>query len=345
MAGERRSFSLEVVMTNAAVQFQAANGQWVCAEGGGGGPVVANRGIPDTWETFSMIPIQGGVLEHGDLVALQVFDGQYVCAEGGGGQAVVANRIARRDWETFTLVRSAGTGALADGDYFGLKAYNGQYVCAEGGGGAELVANRNVMAGWETFRVSVLAPRRVRVELDNVVCTDTEDIFGGDEFFAVGAGADRFSGQNMACLSIPFFIGGGQTKSFAAATSERVLFEGDVDAASTIVLGIKFYDEDVNKDWTKHSALVTDISSKVADGVASLGPKGVAGGAALLLVTLAVGLIMSVDQDDLLGDSALELPVSRYPIGTTMLSIGARQDDWTGYSSWRYLINLRVTVN
>jgi hypothetical protein len=146
-------------------------------------------------------------------------------------------------------------------------------------------------------------------------------------------------------LSIPFAISGGATRSFPVATAERVLFEGDVDAASTIVVGAKFFDEDANHDWSKHGAMVTDLTSKVAAGLALLGPQGVAGGAALTVVTQAFGLVMALDQDDLLGDTALELPVSRFPIGTTMLTVGARHDDWTGYSSWRYLVNVRLTVN
>src|SRR2546421_620371 len=34
------------------VHLRAANGQYVCAEGGGGDNVVANRDLPREWETF-----------------------------------------------------------------------------------------------------------------------------------------------------------------------------------------------------------------------------------------------------------------------------------------------------
>lgn len=116
---------------------------------------------------------------------------------------------------------------------------------------------------------------------------------------------------------------------FSLAAAIRNLFsrtvatgavDGDVDAASTVILGMKFYDEDSHKDWTNLEAQVSDLSAKVSAGLAWLGPTGVAGGAALLILTQAVGLGMALDQDDLLGDNALELPVSRYPIGTTTLT-------------------------
>jgi hypothetical protein len=331
-------------MADAAIQLRAYNGQWVCAEGGGGGQVVANRGVPDIWETFSMVPVQGGTLQDGSLVALEVFNGMYVCAEGGGGREVVANRSWRREWETFTLHRIAGQGALQNGDQIALTAYNGMYVCAEGGGGREVVANRSWRREWETFTASVLAPRRVRIELDHVRCSDTEDVTGADEFYAIGAGADRFSGANNTLLSKPFNINNGQTKDFPVESSQRVIFEGTVDAASTIVAGVKFLDEDANHDWSKYGSMVTDLSGKVSTGLALLGPYGKGAGAVLTTVTQAAGLIMSLDQDDLLGDITIELPVSKFPIGTSLYPLTVRGGGgW--WSSWNYIVYYKVTVN
>jgi hypothetical protein len=122
------------------ITLKAYNGQYVCAEGGGGGQVVANRGEAREWETFTMIRLPGE-----NKVALKAHNGQYVCAEGGGGGQVVANRGEAREWETFTMIRLPGENKVA------FRAYNGQYVCAEGGGGRELVANRGEAREWETF--------------------------------------------------------------------------------------------------------------------------------------------------------------------------------------------------
>ena len=80
------------------VALQAMNGQYVCAEQGGGGVVNANRAALGPWETFTFKRLAGG------KVALQAMNGQYVCAEGGGGRELVANRAALGPWETFTMV-------------------------------------------------------------------------------------------------------------------------------------------------------------------------------------------------------------------------------------------------
>ncbi|MDJ0718127.1 MAG: hypothetical protein QNJ54_28530 [Prochloraceae cyanobacterium] len=123
-----------------SIALQAHNGQYVCAEGGGGREVVANRNEISDWETFELI-------DRGHRqVALKAANGQYVCAEGGGGREVVANRDEISEWETFELI-DRGHRQVA------LKAANGQYVCAEGGGGREVVANRNEISEWETFSI------------------------------------------------------------------------------------------------------------------------------------------------------------------------------------------------
>ncbi|MDQ1262709.1 MAG: hypothetical protein QG575_1890, partial [Euryarchaeota archaeon] len=83
---------------NGNVAMQAANGQYVCAEGSGGDGVVANRNAIAAWETFGLLYRGNG------NVALQAANGQFVCAEGGGGDGVVANRNAIAGWETFKLI-------------------------------------------------------------------------------------------------------------------------------------------------------------------------------------------------------------------------------------------------
>ena len=132
----------QTVNTNlpAHIALRASNGQYVCAEGGGGREVVANRNAIGPWETFGLINRGNG------NIALRASNGQYVVAENGGGGVVRANRNAIGPWETFGLI-DRGNGNIA------LRASNGQYVCAEGGGGREVVANRNAIGAWETFRL------------------------------------------------------------------------------------------------------------------------------------------------------------------------------------------------
>jgi len=132
-------------MSDQYVAFKTRNGSYLCAEGGGGHELVANRAAVGKWEVFRVSRLPG------DRVALQAFSGHYVCAENGGGREVVANRTSIGPWETFTWVAHAHGGS----DYVRiyLQASNGQYVCAESGGGGEVNANRDVAAEWETFTV------------------------------------------------------------------------------------------------------------------------------------------------------------------------------------------------
>lgn len=141
----------------ANIHLRANNGQYVCAEGGGGGTVVANRSVAREWETFRLVDRNGPPLGSGDQVALRANNGQFVCAEGGGGREVVANRNAIREWETFTILHADGSGGeIANGQQVALRANNGQFVCAEDGGGREVVANRDAIGPWETFTIEIL---------------------------------------------------------------------------------------------------------------------------------------------------------------------------------------------
>ncbi len=81
-----------------SIALQAHNGQYVCAEGGGGREVVANRNTLSDWETFELFELGEG------KIALRAHNQQYLCAEGGGGREVVANRNTLSDWETFEII-------------------------------------------------------------------------------------------------------------------------------------------------------------------------------------------------------------------------------------------------
>jgi hypothetical protein len=140
------------------IQLRTYDGQhYVSADSGGGGAVNATRVWPAQWETFRLVPAQGGAIKAEVPVNFVTSDGMhYLCAEGGGGREVVANRTVPAQWETFTVARVDGAQEIIDGCQVHIRAYNGQYVCAEGGGGREVVANRTVPAQWETFTVHVV---------------------------------------------------------------------------------------------------------------------------------------------------------------------------------------------
>ena len=84
-------------MNTNKIALQTNNGQYVCAENGGGSNLVANRDWILAWETFRRIDLGN------NEVALQAANGQYVCAENGGGSNLVANRDWILAWETFGI--------------------------------------------------------------------------------------------------------------------------------------------------------------------------------------------------------------------------------------------------
>lgn len=137
------------------IALKASNGQYVCAENGGGREVVANRGAIGPWEMFTVTDRGNGT------VSLQAVNGQYLCAENGGGTSLVANRGAFGPWETFRLI-DRGNGTIA------LQACNGQYVCAEMGGGTSVVVNRNAIGAWETFQRVALSTAWMEAAYDQI---------------------------------------------------------------------------------------------------------------------------------------------------------------------------------
>lgn len=141
--------------------FQSIFGYFVVAEGGGGDVVNANRGAIGSWETFTIIDLNGGALESGDLIHIQTVAGYYFVAESGGGDVVNANRTVPLGWETFRIAKIGGSGVIGSGNSISLQAYNGwnggggSYVVAEGGGGDVVNANRDAIGGWETFTIHI----------------------------------------------------------------------------------------------------------------------------------------------------------------------------------------------
>lgn len=145
--------------------FKTVGGYYFVAEGGGGDALNANRTAIGSWETFSLIDLNGGSLESGDLVNIRSVGGYYVVAESGGDDVVNCNRTVPLSWETFRIqkVSRGGPtgGTIGSGDAISLQAANGwsggggNYVVAEDGGGSVVNANRPAVASWETFTIII----------------------------------------------------------------------------------------------------------------------------------------------------------------------------------------------
>ncbi|WP_432401504.1 stalk domain-containing protein [Wukongibacter sp. M2B1] len=160
------------------IAIETYNGKYLCAEGGGGGRVVANRDKIGEWESFELIDL-------GDSrFALKTYNGKYLCAKNSGDKDVVADRREVNEWEIFELV-------YLDDDEFAIKAHNGKYVCAENGGGGEVVANRDKIGKWETFKIvkssvsfpKLKLPSKIALQAYNSKYLCAED-GGGEEVHA-----------------------------------------------------------------------------------------------------------------------------------------------------------------
>jgi len=129
------------------ITLKAYNGNYICAEGGGGSILIANRSIPATWETLELIHIGD------DFVALKTNSGHYVAAEGGGGGEVTAirsvNGFGIGAWETFELIR-------LEGNMVAFMTKNGSYLTADGFQENLIVADRNVLGQWEKFEMVIV---------------------------------------------------------------------------------------------------------------------------------------------------------------------------------------------
>ena len=103
-AVERADQMSAPLMGGDRIMLRTANGQYLCAENGGGGEVVANRVTAGPWETFTIAhaDLSAGEITTGQGVLLRTANGQFLCAEGGGGREVTASRAAIGPWETFT---------------------------------------------------------------------------------------------------------------------------------------------------------------------------------------------------------------------------------------------------
>jgi beta-glucanase (GH16 family) len=125
--------------------------KFVVAENGGGGAVNADRDVAGTWETFTLVDLDGGKLLDGDLVQLRANDGSYVVAGGGGGAGVSADGSAADPATIFRVVKPGG-GELAVGGQLSLQTkLKGLFVSADQGGGGDVTADRAAADTWETF--------------------------------------------------------------------------------------------------------------------------------------------------------------------------------------------------
>ena len=136
------------------IWLQASNGQYVVAEGNGGGDVFANRPRGEPWGRFTIVDHNGGCVEAGDTVSFHTSDGFYLRAGQGSGATLDATVRQATPWARFVARRHRGSGPIRSGDLLTLQAESGHYVWAEDGGGGGVRVDRDRPGEWGRFKIS-----------------------------------------------------------------------------------------------------------------------------------------------------------------------------------------------
>jgi hypothetical protein len=156
------------------------------------------------------------------------------------------------------------------------------------------------------------ATTKVRVFLDSVLCAATEDVTGPDEFYLTGA-ISTDPEHTKAVLTNPLTINSDEDKPFGVGGG--LVWEADVDNSSWLKIALLGYDEDAAKDWEKNKEWVQEITDALVTALAAAGESKAA--TLVKLVPTIVGGIFKLDQDDHLGDIAVDLQVGQLEPGLT----------------------------
>ena len=146
------------------LNLQAWTGDFVRAEHGGGGRVIANRSRPLAQETFTVDADSPGCVEHGSAIALRAGDGRYLRAVDGGGGPVDARGVRPGEWERFRVERieqqQDGLRLIGPVDDIALRSADGSYlrVRYRDERARPLRAEGSVLGPWEHFVVTVHRP-------------------------------------------------------------------------------------------------------------------------------------------------------------------------------------------
>lgn len=183
---------------------------------------------------------------------------------------------------------------------------------------------------------------QVTIRLLEVVCSDTEDVTGADEFYVLGG---IYDGANSpAVLTKPININNGQRRPFPDPTT---IYDRNISASATIRVALAAYDEDAEKDWAKYGEWITTLSDTLGTAIGAIPtPQTRVAGTIIPIATRAFGKLVALDKDDQLGTLALDLPVATLTTGSTDHSWvikGRWGGGFLGFSTWEYVVRYRIT--
>ena len=143
------------------LNLQAWTGDFVRAEHGGGGRVIANRSWPLAQETLIIDADFPGCVEHGSTISLRAIDGSYLRAVDGGSGLVDSRGVRPGTWERFLVERvEEQEGLVGPVDDIALQSADGRYlrVRYRDEPGRPLRAEGSAVGPWERFVITVRRP-------------------------------------------------------------------------------------------------------------------------------------------------------------------------------------------
>jgi hypothetical protein len=179
---------------------------------------------------------------------------------------------------------------------------------------------------------------RTIVALDWVYSHDTEDVTGPDEFYLLGGVSD--GGNTAAILTKPVSINDRQRRKFGDGGG--VVFDADVPDDRVLKVAFMAFDEDANHDWSNHGGDVQQLAGTLATGLKAIPNPYTAAAAVILPIAVgAIGGIMSLDQDDMLGSHSGDYPMWVVP-EEPLVHIATIEGGGGWWSSWQYTVQYRV---
>jgi hypothetical protein len=121
------------------------------------------------------------------------------------------------------------------------------------------------------------------------------------------------------------------------------VFDGDVPDDRVVEVGLMAFDEDSHKDWSHHGELTKKVGHSVAEGLRAIPhPYTAAAGTVLPFAVAGLGLAMSMDRDDELGQHLRDFPVGAWPNGEHrqvwhFSKRGSRWSNWNCGVGYRFI--------
>jgi hypothetical protein len=135
------------------VSLTSDSGQFLVAEGGGGGEVNIDRWEAGAWEKFSLTDWNRKDLRHGDVITLATSESGHTISQKSPWSAELTAHEFQFDNSGFFVYRALGPGVIRPGDAVYLQAINGYYLRAVGGGGSKISVDASQVGPHEVFRI------------------------------------------------------------------------------------------------------------------------------------------------------------------------------------------------